>query len=393
MIVKPRIRGFVCTTAHPAGCVAGVREQIDLVRQRGAITAPNPPRNALVIGCSGGFGLASRIVAAFGAGANTLGISFEKQPTAKRTATAGWYNNLAFEAAAGEAGLVARTLDGDAFSDEMRGRAVDALREEFGPIDLLVYSLAAPVRTHPRTGETHRSAIKPLGESFTTNTLDFNTGKVHEVTLEGASEEEIAATVQVMGGEDWEYWIAALADEGLLNEGFQTVSYTYLGSELTHRIYRGGTLGQAKADLDRAARAIDAQLGAIGGRARVAALTAIVSQASAAIPVVPLYVAILFRVMRERGVHESCIEHVDRLFRTGLYGSGAAIDEEGRLRLDDRELDAAVQEEVGRRWQQVNTENLAELGDAASFRDGFLKVFGFGMAGVDYDADIDISGV
>ena len=245
MIVKPRIRGFVCTTAHPAGCVAGVNEQIDLVRGRGAIEAPNRPRNALVIGCSGGFGLASRIVAGFGARANTLGISFEKQPTAKRTATAGWYNNLAFEAAAAEAGLLARTLDGDAFSDEMRTRTAEALKGEFGPIDLLVYSLAAPVRTHPRTGETHRSAIKPLGGSFTTNTLDFNTGKVHEVTLEGASEEETAATVQVMGGEDWEYWIDALADAGLLNEGFQTVAYTYLGSELTHRIYRGGTLGQA----------------------------------------------------------------------------------------------------------------------------------------------------
>ena len=393
MRVKPRIRGFVCTTAHPAGCVAGVKEQLDLVRGRGAIEAPNRPRNALVIGCSGGFGLASRIVAAFGAGAHTLGISFEKQPTAKRTATAGWYNNLAFESAAREAGLVARTLDGDAFSDEMRERTIAALREDFGPIDLLVYSLAAPVRTHPRTGETHRSAIKPLGESFTTKTLDFNSGSVHDVTLEAASEEEIAATVQVMGGEDWEYWIDALTEAGLLNDGFQTVAYSYLGSELTHRIYRGGTLGQAKADLDRAAHAIDDRLGAIGGRARVAALTAIVSQASAAIPVVPLYVAILFRVMRERGVHESCIEHVDRLFRTGLYGTGAGTDEEGRLRLDDRELDAAVQEEVRRRWAMVDTESLGELGDAASFRDGFLKVFGFGMAGVDYDADVDISGI
>ncbi len=393
MIVKPRIRGFVCTTAHPAGCAAGVRQQIDLARQRGAIDVPDRPRNALVLGCSGGFGLASRIVAAFGAGANTLGISFEKQPTAKRTATAGWYNNLAFEAAASEAGLVARTLDGDAFSDEMRERTVAALREEFGPIDLLVYSLAAPVRTHPRTGETHRSAIKPLGASFATKTLDFNSGKVHDVTLEGASDDETAATVQVMGGEDWEYWLAALADAGLLNEGFQTVAYTYVGSTLTHRIYRGGTLGQAKADLDRAAHAIDARLDAIDGQARVAALTAIVSQASAAIPVVPLYVAILFRVMRERGMHESCIEHVDRLFRTGLYGAGAATDEEGRLRLDDRELDEAVQAEVRRRWELVDTENLRELGDAGSFRDDFLKVFGFGMAGVDYDADIDVSGI
>lgn len=364
-----------------------------VVRQRGAIDAPNRPRNALVIGCSGGFGLASRIVAAFGAGANTLGISFEKQPTAKRTATAGWYNNLAFEAASQEAGLAARTLDGDAFSDEMRECAIAALREDFGPIDLLVYSLAAPVRTHPRTGRTHRSAIKPLGESFTTKTLDFNTGKVHEVTLEDASDEETAATVQVMGGEDWEYWIDALADAGLLNEGLQTVAYTYLGSELTHRIYRGGTLGRAKADLDRAAHALDDRLGSIGGRARVAALTAIVSQASAAIPVVPLYVAILFRVMRERGVHESCIEHVDRLFRTGLYGAGANTDEEGRLRFDDRELAAAVQEEVLRRWQLVDTDSLGDLGDAASFRDGFLRVFGFGMAGVNYDADIDIAGI
>lgn len=393
MIVKPRIRGFVCTTAHPAGCVAAVQEQIAVVRQRGAIDSPNRPRNALVIGCSGGFGLASRVVAAFGGGANTLGISFEKQPTAKRTATAGWYNNLAFEAASQEAGLTARTLDGDAFSDEMREKAIAALREDFGPIDLLVYSLAAPVRTHPRTGETHRSAIKPLGESFTTKTLDFNTGSVHDVTLEGASEEETAATVQVMGGEDWEFWIDALADAGLLNDGFQTVAYSYLGSELTHRIYRGGTLGRAKADLDRAAHAIDDRLGSIGGRARVAALTAIVSQASAAIPVVPLYVAILFRVMRERGVHESCIEHVDRLFRTGLYGTGADIDDEGRLRLDNRERDASVQEEVLRRWQLVDTNNLGELGDAATFREGFLKVFGFGMDGVDYDADIDITGI
>ena len=335
MIVKPRIRGFICTTAHPHGCRANVERQIAAVAAGGAFAGP---KNALVIGCSGGFGLASRIVAAFGCGAGSIGISFEKAPSATRTATAGWYNNRAFEAAAKQRAIYARTFDGDAFSDEMRERVIAAIAADLGSIDLLVYSLAAPVRAHPRSGQQHRSAIKPLGAPFAVKTLDVGKGEVRDIVLEPATEEEAAATVQVMGGEDWEFWVHALKDAGVLADGFQTVAFSYLGSALTARIYREGTLGRAKADVDRAATALSENLAGIGGRARVAVLKAIVSQASTAIPVVPLYMSLLFRVMRERGSHESCIEHIARLFRDGLYGSALAVDDAGRLRLDAREL-------------------------------------------------------
>ena len=386
MIVKPRIRGFICTTAHPLGCGVNVQNQIDTVVARGQLAGA---RNALVIGCSGGFGLASRIVAAFGCGAKTIGVSFEKEPTASRTASAGWYNNRAFEAAADKRGLFARTFDGDAFSDAMREQVVAAIAADVGKIDLLVYSLAAPVRPHPRTGELFRSAIKPLGEPLAVKTLDIHKSEVRDIQLAPASEDETAATVQVMGGEDWEFWIDALRAADVLADGFQTVAFSYLGSDLTARIYRQGTLGRAKADMDRAAKAISDRLANINGQARVAVLKAIVSQASTAIPVVPLYMSILFRVMREQGSFETCIEHVDRLFRDGLYGDAMARDDAGRLRADDRELAAQVQDEVKRRWQTAATANIDELGDLARFREDFLALFGFGLAGVDYDADVD----
>ena len=386
MIVKPRIRGFICTTAHPLGCRANVDAQIAAVERLGAVAGG---KRALVIGCSGGFGLASRIVAGFGSGAATIGVSFEKAPTPKRTATAGWYNNLAFEAAAAERGLFARTFDGDAFADAMREQVAEAIREQLGQIDLLVYSLAAPVRPHPRTGEVFRSAIKPLGEPLAVKNLDVQRGEVQNIVLEPASATEAAATVQVMGGEDWEFWIDALRQANALADGFQTVAFSYLGSELTARIYREGTLGQAKADVDRAANAITRQLEDIGGQARVAVLKAIVSQASTAIPVVPLYMSILFRVMREQGSHESCIEHIHRLFRDGLYGTAIDADDVGRLRADDRELAASVQEEVELRWQAINTANVSELCDLEAFREEFLGLFGFGFEGVDYESEVD----
>ena len=389
MIIKPRIRGFICTTAHPVGCARGVEKQRQTVVDRGELEGP---KKVLVLGCSGGFGLASRVVSAFGSGAATIGVSFEKEPSEKRTATAGWYNNLAFEAAAREQGVFAKTFDGDAFSDEMRANVIEAIKADLGEIDLLVYSLAPPVRPHPRTGELHRSVIKPLGEAFETKTLVVDKGVVQPVTVEPADEAEAEATVHVMGGEDWEFWIESLAEAGVLAKGFQTVAFSYLGSELTKPIYRGGTLGRAKEDLDRACRAIDARL-AGEGRARVAVLKAIVSQASTAIPVVPLYISLLYRVMQEAGSHETCIEHVDRLFRTGLYGDSAAIDDGGRLRIDDWEMEESIQAEVARRWDIVDSENIAELGDLARFQREFMNIFGFEHDDVDYDADVDPMGI
>jgi enoyl-[acyl-carrier protein] reductase / trans-2-enoyl-CoA reductase (NAD+) len=386
MIVKPRIRGFICTTAHPAGCAAHVREQIDYVRSEPPVGGSG---RVLVLGASGGYGLASRIVAAFGGGADTLGVSFEKPPAENKTATAGWYNNIAFEEAAGAAGRYARTLDGDAFSDEMKARVIDTIRQDLGQIDLLVYSLASPVRQHPKTGELFRSAIKPLGESVHIKTLNVDRGEVHEVDLEPATEEETRSTVAVMGGEDWEFWVDALHDAGVLASGFRTVAFTYIGSELTWPIYWKGTLGKAKEDLDRAAAAIRERLHADGGDARVATLKAIVSQASSAIPVVPLYASLLFRVMKEKGNHETCIEHIQRLFATQLAGGSMNLDDAGRIRLDDVELSDDVQGEVKRRWPLVTTANLAELADLPGFRADFLRIFGFGFDGVDYEADQD----
>jgi enoyl-[acyl-carrier protein] reductase / trans-2-enoyl-CoA reductase (NAD+) len=389
MIVKPRIRGFICTTAHPTGCAAHVQSQIDYVRSRPALAAGTPKR-VLVLGCSGGYGLSSRITAAFGGGSATLGVSFEKAPADNKTASAGWYNNIAFERAAEQAGLYAKTLDGDAFSDAMKTRVIDEIKAGMGQIDMLVYSLASPVRQHPRTGVLHRSSIKPLGEALHIKSVHVDRGEVIEVDLEPATPEETANTVAVMGGEDWEFWIDALAGANLLAPGFRTLAFTYIGTELTWPIYWEGTLGKAKEDLDRAARAMQPKLAGLGGDARVAVLKAIVSQASSAIPVVPLYVALLFKVMKARGDHEDCIRHIHRLFSTQLQsGATLRLDEVGRIRMDDIELLPDIQAEVQRRWALVNTGNLAELGDLSGFREDFLRIFGFGFAGVDYEADVD----
>ena len=391
MIVTPRIRGFICTTAHPTGCADNVANQIDYVQGQGAIEEAGI-KNVLVLGCSGRYGLASRVVSAFGCGANTLGVSFEKQPDEKRTASAGWYNNIAFEEAAHKAGLYAKTIDGDAFSDEVRNQVVEIIQSEMGKIDLVVYSLASPVRQHPKTGVLHRSAIKPLGEALDIKSVHVDRGEVVQVNLDPATPEETANTVAVMGGEDWEFWIDALQEAGVLAQGAQTVAFTYIGTELTWPIYWEGTLGQAKLDLDRASRANQKRLSAVGGDSRVAVLKAIVSQASSAIPVVPLYAALLFKVMKEKGIHEDIISHIHRMFATQLRaGADKRLDEDGRIRMDDVELSDDVQAEVQRRWPEVTTENLAQLGDLEGFREDFLKIFGFGFEGVDYDADVDIT--
>tara|TARA_A100001037_G_scaffold48109_1_gene39941 strand:+ start:16436 stop:17635 length:1200 start_codon:yes stop_codon:yes gene_type:complete len=391
MIIKPRIRGFICTTAHPTGCAAHVAQQIEHVRQQGDLSGqPGAPKSVLVLGCSGGYGLASRVVASFGCGAATLGVSLEKPPSGNKTATAGYYNNAAFDQAAAAQGRYAKTLDGDAFSDEMKARVISEIRDSLGSIDMLVYSLASPVRQHPSTGELHRSVIKPLGEALQIKSVNVDRGEVMEVDLEPATPDETAATVAVMGGEDWEMWVSALKEAGVLGDGFRTVAFTYIGTELTWPIYWEGTLGKAKEDLDRAAAAISGELADLSGGARVAVLKAVVTQAMSAIPVVPLYASLLFRVMKDAGVHEDPIAHIQRMFATQLCGDGAMrLDDEGRIRMDDLEMADPVQDTVRERWQEVSTENLAELADLEGFREDFLKIFGFGIDGVDYDVDVD----
>ena len=384
MIIEPRVRGFICTTAHPAGCATNVREQIAYVLRHGAI--PDCPKRVAVLGCSTGYGLASRIVATFAGGAETIGVSLEREPTANRTGSAGWYNNRAFEIEARKIGKSPHTLEGDAFSNAMKATFIEQVRERFGQLDMLIYSMAAPVRTHPDTGQTFRSAIKPLGAPVDIKTLNTETGEVFETTISPASEEEAAATVAVMGGDDWKRWIDQLADAGVLAPSFRTLNYTYIGSELTWPIYWNGTLGRAKVDLDHKAQEIRQHLGQEA--ARVVALKAVVTQASSAIPVVPLYGTVLFKVMKKLGLHEGCIEQIDRLFRTKL-GLGADIDDAQRLRVDDWELSPDVQAEVLRRWPLLTTETLGELADLPEYKSQFLRLFGFGIDGVDYAKDVD----
>jgi len=392
VIVKPRIRGFICTTAHPVGCAKNVSTQIEYIRGFETISGP---RNALIVGCSTGYGLASRITSAFGCGSGTLGVSFERAPSENKTGSAGWYNNAAFEHEAEQAGLYARTIDGDAFSDEIKAQTIDVIRSDLGEIDLLVYSLASPVRKHPRTGELYRSSIKPLGKVFSSQTLNFDLvsgdAEVVDIDLDPADVGEADATVAVMGGEDWEYWIEALQEAEVLAPGFETVAYTYIGNQLTWPIYWDGTLGRAKEDLDRASEEISTKLKGTNSRANVAVLKAVVTQASTAIPVVPLYFSILFRVMKERDCHEDCIAHIHRLFGEQLYSNQPKrVDEIGRIRMDNYELDAEIQSEVQRRWSKVTTDNIADLADLRGFRDDFFRLFGFGIESVDYDADVDL---
>ena len=384
MIIEPKIRGFICTTAHPVGCATNVQRQIDHVVVKGPI--PSGRKRVLVLGCSTGYGLASRIVNTFGSDADTVGVSFERPPAENKPASAGWYNNRAFENRAKAAGRKAVTVEGDAFSDAIKAETIEAIKANLGQVDLIVYSLASPVRTDPKTGETYRSAIKPYGTSVTSKTLNTTTGEVSEISVEPATEEEAAATVKVMGGEDWELWIAALAEAGVLADGFLTLNYTYLGSELTWPIYHKGTLGKAKGDLDRAASAIRTRFGE--NAANVVALKAVVTQASSAIPVVPLYGTLLIKVMDEMGIGEGTIEQIDRLFRDKLQGT-PALDDENRIRVDDWELSEPVQAELKKRWAALTTETLADLADLPKYRIEFLKLFGFAVGGVDYSKDVD----
>lgn len=387
MIIQPKIRGFICTTAHPAGCARVVEEQVNYVKAKGKFAGP---QRVLVIGASTGYGLASRIAATFGAGAKTIGVFFEKEADEKRTASPGWYNSAAFERLAHQDGYYAKSINGDAFSQEVKTQTADMIRRDLGKIDLIVYSLASPRRTHPVTGQTFTSTLRPIGQSFTGKTVDAFRGEVKEVTIEPAGEEEVAHTVAVMGGEDWEMWLDYLAQEGLLAEGVKTVAYSYLGPKLTHAIYKEGTIGKAKEDLKATADRLNQKLASVKGAAVISVDKAVVTQASAAIPVVPLYISILFKVMKEKGIHEGCIEQIDRLFRDHLYASHPLkLDGEGYIRIDDLEMRQEVQQAVEAIWPAVTTENLESLTDAAGYRDDFYRLFGFNVAGVDYDADVD----
>ncbi len=388
MIIKPRIRGFVCITAHPEGCAAHVREQIAHVRSKGPIK--DGPKKVLVLGASTGYGLAARITAAFGAGAATLGVFFERPSSNGKPASAGWYNSVAFEEEAEKAGLWARSLNGDAFSDELKTQTIELIKDQLGEVDLVIYSLASPRRTDPETGETYRSTLKPIGAPYTANNLDTDKKTVSPITIEPATAEEIAHTVKVMGGEDWERWINALDAAGVLAQGATTCAFDYIGPEVTWPVYTNGSIGAAKKHLRETADKLDARLKVDRGRAFVSVNKAVVTQASSAIPVVPLYISILFKVMKEKGLHEDCIHQMDRLFRTQMYGDGVLnFDEEGRVRVDDWEMREDVQAAVKELWPQVSSETIDALTDFDGYQENFLRLFGFGLPGVDYAAEVE----
>ncbi|WP_160152730.1 enoyl-ACP reductase FabV [Microbulbifer sp. ALW1] len=382
MIIQPKVRGFICTNAHPQGCAANVREQIEYIKSQPAIE--DGPKNVLVVGASTGYGLASRITAAFGCGANTLGVFFEKPPTDKRTASAGYYNSAAFEEEAHKAGLYAKSINGDAFSNEIKAQAIDLIKQDLDKIDLVIYSLASPRRTDPETGELYSSVLKPIGKSYTAKNLNTDKLEISDISVDPANEEEIAATVKVMGGEDWELWMKALGDAGVLADDCKTVAYTYIGEKLTWPIYGHATIGKAKEDLDRAAKAISDSGSA---SANVAVLKALVTQSSSAIPVMPLYISLVYKVMKEEGTHEGCIEQLYRLYTEGLYTDSPRLDDTNRFRMDDKELRAETQAKIEKLWPEVTEANLFELTDYKGYADDFLKLFGFGVKGVDYEAD------
>ncbi|WP_168119421.1 enoyl-ACP reductase FabV [Paenibacillus sp. HB172176] len=387
MIIQPKTRGFICTTAHPDGCAAQVQKQIDYVKDKPPVKGP---KNVLVIGASTGYGLASRIVSAFGAGANTIGVYFDKPAEGARTASAGWYNSAAFEKAASEAELKSYSIVGDAFSDDIKSRTIELIRSELGKIDLIVYSVASPRRTHPKSGEVFSSVIKPLGETYINKTVNFHTGDVTQATIEPASEDELRQTIAVMGGEDWQMWIDQLEQADVLTDGATTIAYSYIGPEITHAVYRDGTIGAAKNDLEATAHRLADQLGATGGRAFVSVNKALVTQSSAAIPVVPLYISALYKVMKDSGLHENCIEQMYRLFSERLYSEdGTPVDDKGLIRIDDLEMKPEIQAEVAKRWAELTTENVYELTDLKGYNKEFFQLFGFETDGIDYEADID----
>ena len=387
MIIQPKTRGFICTTTHPTGCAAHVAEQIAVVKAKGKIE--NGPKKVLVIGASTGYGLASRITAAFGSDAATIGVFLEKPASENKPGSAGWYNSAAFEAAAHAAGLYAKSINGDAFSHEMRAKTIELIKQDLGQVDMVVYSLASPVRRLPDSGELIRSALKPIGEVYQSTAIDTSKDKIIHSEVEPATEQEITDTVTVMGGEDWEQWVDALLAAGVLAQGAQTVAYSYIGPEVTWPIYKNGTIGRAKEDVERVQRELDTKLAPLGGKAWVSVNKALVTQASSAIPVVPLYISLLYQVMKAEGTHEDTIEQMDRLLRERIYNGNPQPDEAGRIRVDDWEMAASVQTEVARRWAEVNSENFGSLGDFGGYQSSFLRLFGFGLAGVDYTAESD----
>lgn len=386
MIIEPKMRGFICLTAHPAGCAENVRRQINYVESQ---KLSNGPKKVLVIGASTGFGLSSRITAAFGGGAATIGVFFEKEPQEGKTASAGYYNTVAFHEEANRAGLYAKSINGDAFSKEVKQETIDLIRQDLGTVDLIIYSLASPVRKHPETGVLHRSVLKPIDQSYQNKTVDFHTGVVTNVSIEPAAGDDIANTIAVMGGEDWQLWLEALQGAGVLAPNVLTVAYSYIGPELTNPVYRHGTIGRAKDHLESTAAKITAQLKDLNGSAFVSVNKALVTQSSSAIPVVPLYISLLYKVMKEKNIHEGTIEQMSRLFHDHLYAAQpVAKDEQGRIRIDDWELRPDVQQEVAELWKGVNTETIAQIGDLKGYKEDFLNLFGFSVPGVDYTAEV-----
>jgi enoyl-[acyl-carrier protein] reductase/trans-2-enoyl-CoA reductase (NAD+) len=385
MIIEPRMRGFICLTSHPDGCEQNVKNQIEYIKSKGTIEGA---KKVLVIGASTGFGLASRITSAFGSNAATIGVFFEKPAAEGKTASPGWYNSAAFEKEAHKAGLYAKSINGDAFSNEVKQQTIDLIKKDLGQVDLVVYSLASPVRQHPVTGVLHRSTLKPIGGVYTNKTVDFHSGKVSDISIQPCEGVDIENTVAVMGGEDWSMWIDALKAENLLADGAMTVAYSYIGPSLTEAVYRKGTIGRAKDHLEATAFSIADSLKEINGKAFVSVNKALVTQASSAIPVIPLYISLLYKIMKEKGIHEGCIEQIQRLYSERLYSNeGIATDDKGRIRIDDWEMREDVQELVAKLWPEATTENLAEIGDLAGYRNDFYNLFGFEFDGVNYQAE------
>lgn len=385
MIIEPRMRGFICLTSHPKGCEQNVINQIEYVKSKGPIDGA---KKVLVIGASTGFGLASRITSAFGSDAATIGVFFEKPPVAGKTASPGWYNSAAFENQAHKAGLYAKSINGDAFSKEIKQQTLDLIKADLGQVDLVIYSLASPVRVHPVTGVTHRSVLKPIGSTFSNKTVDFHSGKVSEISIEPCGGDDIENTIAVMGGEDWSMWMEDLKAADLLAPGATTIAYSYIGPSLTEPVYRKGTIGRAKDHLEATAFAITESLSDINGKAFVSVNKALVTQASSAIPVIPLYISLLYKIMKQEGIHEGCIEQIQRLYQQRLFtGQAVPTDDKRRIRIDDWEMRADVQEKVAQLWLQATTENLSEIGDLEGYRKDFYNLFGFELDKVDYNAE------
>jgi enoyl-[acyl-carrier protein] reductase/trans-2-enoyl-CoA reductase (NAD+) len=388
MIIEPKTRGFICITSHPKGCERNVLNQIDYIKSKGKIKSA---KNVLVIGASTGFGLASRITSAFGSNSSTIGVFFEKPPLEGKTASAGWYNTAAFENEAHKDGIYAKSINGDAFSIDVKEKVIKLIKQDLGQIDLIVYSLASPVRTHPISGIRYKSTLKPIGEPYTNKTVDFHTGEVKNISIEPCTQEDIEHTVAVMGGEDWEMWINELKKENLLSSNFKTIAYSYIGPKLTEAVYRNGTIGKAKDHLEKTAFTITDSLKDINGKAYVSVNKALVTQSSSAIPVIPLYISLLYKVMKENGVHEGCIEQIHRLYTERLFLDQLPTDAEGRIRIDDWEMRSDIQEKVSQLWEQASTTTLSSIGDLEGYKNDFFNLFGFNYDEIDYTVDTDES--